>query len=393
MKIILVNNTFRPYQRGGAEIIVERLAEDWSAAGHEVVVVALEPKKDKKKIESNDTNCGYRVVRWPTNYYDLSNWPIWRKLLWHLADCLGSRHLAKWLKIISSFQPDLVVANNLTGLGFGLHFCCWRLKIPSVQILHDLQYLHPSGLMIVGQERIFQSWPAKIYQLMTANWLAAAKLLVSPSQWLIDYHRQSGWLVRARWLQLANPLAQSLAQQYRLPGQLRRAVFIGQLTEAKGVFWLAEQWAEFNRQLLASGFPEVDLTIIGDGPLDRQLRELADHDQRLIIMGRLNHEQVAKQLKSNDILLAPSFCYENWPTVLLEAATAGCLALVTSQGGGGELADRLGYLQFKAGNLDSLVAAWQKVATTAAKIDVWPASTASLASDSCEYLASLKKAL
>jgi glycosyltransferase involved in cell wall biosynthesis len=385
MKIILTNNTFFPYQRGGAEIIVKRLAEAWSKAGHEVLMVTLKPKHCKDWLPE-DTNDEYKVIYWPSNYYYLSNYSINYKLGWHLLDWLGIRRLISWLKVLRGFKPDLVVAHNITGLGFSLHFSCWRLGIPSVQVFHDLQYLIPNGLLMVGQEKKLKSWSARVYQMITASWLGSAKLLVSPSNWLIDCHCQRGWLVQAKWLRLANPGSDSLPANYRLPEKLRRAIFVGQLTKAKGILWLAEQWTDFNRQLLVAGFNEVDLVIVGDGALSDRLKSLADQDQHLVLLGRLPNDQITAQLNSADVLLAPSFCYENWPTVLLEAAAAGCIAISTDQGGGGELAENLGYLTFKAGDLDSLATAWKKLAETAAKINVWPVNNTSITISSNNYL-------
>ena len=384
MRIILANNTFYPHQRGGAEAIVRRLAEDWSAAGHQVVVVALRPVKSR--TDSHEyTPKGYQVNYWPSRYYDLESYSSWRKLLWHLPDWLGTRYLTKWLKILRSFQPDLVVANNLTGLGFSLHFCCQRLGIASAQVFHDVQYLLPSGLLVTGQEQRLKSWPAKIYQTITAFWFASAQLLISPSNWLVDCYRQAGWLAKARWRRLSNPINVHLPAEYRLPDKLRRAIFVGQLSEAKGILWLADQWADFNRQLVALGFNEVDLVVAGDGPLSGHLQSLASQDRRLILLGHLTSSQVAEQLASADVLLAPSFCYENWPTVLLEAAAAGCLAIASSHGGGGELAESLGYLAFRAGDLNSLLDVWRKLSTTAAKIKSWPANNLDTI-DSNDYL-------
>lgn len=384
MKIILINNTFYPYQRGGAEKIVQNLAESWSRAGNEVLVVTLKPRRQVDRLQE-DTGRGYKVIYWPSNYYYLANRSFWRKLLWHLPDWLGTRYLTKWLKILRSFQPDLVVANNLTGLGFSLHFCCQRLGIASAQVFHDVQYLLPSGLLVTGQEQRLKSWPAKIYQTITAFWFASAQLLISPSNWLVDCYRQAGWLAKARWRRLSNPMNVHLPAEYRLPDKLRRAIFVGQLSEAKGILWLADQWADFNRQLVALGLNEVDLVVAGDGPLSGRLQSLASQDRRLILLGHLTSSQVAEQLASADVLLAPSFCYENWPTVLLEAAAAGCLAIASSHGGGGELAEGLGYLTFRAGDLDSLLDVWRQLSTTAAKIKSWPANNLDTI-DSNDYL-------
>jgi len=371
MKILLANNVFSPYERGGAEEVVCYLAESWSEIGHEIMVVSLAPR-GHKKIRKQDNS--YQIVYWPSNYYRLSNLFKWQRFVWHLPDWLGLRHHWKWRKVLKKFQPDLVVLNNLTGLGFEVHHLCQRLGIPSVQVIHDVQYLQPSGLLLLGEEKLLaNNWLMRCYRNLTAHWLKPAKVLISPSYWLKDFYCHYNWLGDNCWLKLANPLKITLSSSYRLPDQLRQAIFVGQLTPAKGIGWLAGQWSDFNKLLLAAGLPEANLTIIGDGPLFSSLNREASLDEHLRLMGRLAHEAVLDQLKIADVLIMPSFCYENWPTILLEAASMGCLALVVSHGGAQELAEALGYLTFEAGNLNSLFNAWSQLSLAAAKLTYWPA--------------------
>jgi len=373
MKILLVNNVFYPYERGGAEEIVHYLAESWPEEGHKVMVVALAPRGHKLNKARGQANL-YQTVYWSSNYYGLSNLPQWLRFIWHLPDWLGFRHYFRWRKVLKKFRPDIVVLNNLTGLGFQVHHLCCRLGIPSVQVIHDVQYLQPSGLLLLGEEKaLTNSWLMKGYKSLTAYWLKPAKVLISPSQWLMDFYLHHNWLKNNCWLKLANPLKIHLSSTYRLPDQLRQAIFVGQLTPAKGIDWLAGQWSDFNKILLAAGLPAANLTIIGDGPLLASLSRDASLDNHLRLMGRLEHDMVLDQLKKADVLIVPSFCYENWPTILLEAASSGCLAIVVNHGGARELAEALGYLTFEAGNLNSLFNAWSQLSLAAAKLTYWPA--------------------
>ncbi|HQB50745.1 MAG TPA: glycosyltransferase [bacterium] len=373
MKIIIANNTFFPYQRGGAEVIVRRLAEGWQKAGHEIKIVALSPDKDEQLLseKSFDLSDEIETIFWPSSYYRLASMSWWWRLLWHLPDCFGTRLMGRWARLLSEFKPDLVVANNLTGLGYSLHFCCWRLGIKSVQVVHDLQYLHPSGLMIVGQEQQFSSLAAVVYQRLTASWLGYARLLISPSEWLINYHQRMKWLNRNKWLRLANASNDCLPQVYNQPQSLKVALFIGQLNQAKGIVWLANNWSKFNQRLSENNLEPVKLIIVGGGQAEADLKILAQNEKNLEVVGRVDSSEVNAYFKKADILIAPSFCYENWPTNLIEAAANGCLAITVSHGGSGELAKRLGYLSFEAGNLDSLSKAWLEAEQRISKKEKW----------------------
>jgi len=162
------------------------------------------------------------------------------------------------------------------------------------------------------------------------------------------------------WLRLSNPLPNQLPKAYRQPENLYEALFVGQLNKAKGIVWLAKNWQKFNQLLISNGLPTARLTIVGDGQDKNKIDSLAAKDENIKIIGRVDSAEVSSYLKKADVLLVTSFCYENWPTILTEAAINSCPAIATSHGGSGELARRLGYQTFTAGNLMSLFEAWQK---------------------------------
>ncbi|MEX2541110.1 MAG: glycosyltransferase [Trueperaceae bacterium] len=125
-------------------------------------------------------------------------------------------------------------------------------------------------------------------------------------------------------------------------GEQTRLLFIGRLTEKKGLVYALEAVAE----VLASG-RRLELTVIGDG---EQRAELHRHAQRLgieesvVMAGRQTQAQVICQLQRSHLLVAPSVTasdgdQEGIPNVLKEAMATGIPVLATRHSGIPELVD------------------------------------------------------
>ena len=79
----------------------------------------------------------------------------------------------------------------------------------------------------------------------------------------------------------------------------------------------------------------ICLFIAGDGEEMDRVRIMAD--QHIIPLGRLKFEEIASLLGQADIYCFPTDYPEGFPTVVLEAAAAGCYAITTDRGGSREL--------------------------------------------------------
>lgn len=104
------------------------------------------------------------------------------------------------------------------------------------------------------------------------------------------------------------------------------ALFVGRLSEEKGVATLIEAW----RRL-----PDIPLTVIGDGPLAAELREKAPGNIRF--HGWMAKEDVHAAMRDADLLVFPSLWYEGLPITLIEAAAAGLPAIVSRLGAQAEI--------------------------------------------------------
>ncbi len=101
-------------------------------------------------------------------------------------------------------------------------------------------------------------------------------------------------------------------------------LFVGRLSEEKGVRTLLDAWRD-------AALDDLELLIVGDGPLAGELRATAPPAVRFA--GRVPPAQVVELMRQARAMAFPSVWYEGQPMVLLEALAAG-LPLVVSDIGG-----------------------------------------------------------
>jgi glycosyltransferase involved in cell wall biosynthesis len=158
-----------------------------------------------------------------------------------------------------------------------------------------------------------------------------------------------------------------------LPSGSNVVLFVGRLSEEKGVELLLRAWREVRK-----ASPGI-LRIVGDGPLRAQLERQAQNSgfaaSEVQFAGTLAYAEVVREIGNARALALPSLCFENCPRTLLEAFCSGRPAVVPNRGSLDELVhhDETG-LKFDAGNEGSLAQALLKVLSPPAAVDAWGAS-------------------
>ena len=126
----------------------------------------------------------------------------------------------------------------------------------------------------------------------------------------------------------------SLRKQYKISGPF--LLFVGRLTEKKGVRYLIEAMPEVLKH-----FPESKLLIIGSGELHTVLSNLVNSlslQERVIFTGPIPNSELPKYFATADIFIGPSIEAEDGDTegfglTFVEAAMSGCFVIGTDVGG------------------------------------------------------------
>ncbi|CAM3224333.1 glycosyltransferase [Stackebrandtia soli] len=105
------------------------------------------------------------------------------------------------------------------------------------------------------------------------------------------------------------------------------AVFVGRLSEEKGVDLLLDAWRR-----LPEGHAGT-LTIVGDGPLAPRVAEFADRRGDVVYRGPLPHDAVTEAIRAAAFLVTTSLCADVLPTVVIEALANARPVLTTNLGG------------------------------------------------------------
>jgi len=342
VKIIIINNLFPPYDRGGAEKVVIRHITELIGNSHQVVLITTKPSRAKP----NSNYQGVPIHHLNSHYLSLGDWPMALRPIWHLANIFSWRKYLQLKKILILEKPDLVITHNLMGMGFMTPLVLRQLNIRHEHWLHDIQLLHPSGIMIIGEEKKISGLCAKIYQLINYLLFSSPTTIKSPSQWLLTEHIQRGFFSKSDLQVVSNQIKEinSFAKQ---PKTIKKFLYVGQLERHKGVDLLISAFKQLTQI-------DLSLDIIGDGQEIIKLKSLAENDKRIKFYGRLLAPEVLKFMEISDLLVVPSLCYENSPTVIYEAQKAATPVLASNIGGIPEIITKKDRL-FQAGDEKDLL--------------------------------------
>jgi len=125
-------------------------------------------------------------------------------------------------------------------------------------------------------------------------------------------------------------------------GRGRFALYVGRLSEEKGIRVLAEAWRQLS---------DIPLVVAGDGPLSRTVVWPAG----VVTLGNWPHAQVLQLMRDASVLVFPSVWYECAPMTIVEALACGLPVIASDLGSIPEfVADRRTGLLFRPGDADDL---------------------------------------
>lgn len=133
-------------------------------------------------------------------------------------------------------------------------------------------------------------------------------------------------------------------------------LYVGRLDQQKGLDVLLD----------AFGRVGLPLRVIGNGPLEAEVRRAADANENIEYRGAQPRERVLAAMREARALILPSISYENFPLVLAEAFAAGLPVLSSDVENLADLAARRGAgWSFRRGDAADLARLLQDVDTAA----------------------------
>lgn len=361
MKIAVITNLYPPISRGGAEKVAQRIVGELVKRGHDVVVISTMPMSAGATIPEIRETLGETVYRFfPLNLYHVLNdyrHSYWVRFIWHAVDLFSKFSLRRVEAILRAEKPEVVLTHNLKGIGLRVPQAIRVLGLPWIHTVHDVQLSVPSGLLIYQHE---MNWFEKImrrpYEVIVRRAMGTPDLVISPSKFLADFYKERGFFLKTTVKVTPNPAPElrHILRGERAPGPLR-LLYAGQLERHKGILELLEAV-----NLLEIPF---ELHIAGEGTLAPLIQERSKNDSRVLYHGYISLVSLEQIFEIVDVLVVPSRCYENSPTVIYEALKAGVPIIASDIGGVGELIRQgeNGYL-VEPGKPAALAAAFRKFA-------------------------------
>ena len=341
MKVLLCHNFYQ--QPGGEDQVFEDEGALLESRGHEVVRYTL----------SNDA-----VNR-------MSKMALARKTLWNKESAQEIR------EIIRRTRPDVMHCTNIFPLiSPAAYYVAHEEQVAVVQSLHNYRTLCPKAVFVrdgkVCESCLGKSiaWPAIVHSCYRDSRAATAAVVAMQA-----YHRaKKTWQRRVDRFIALTEFSKQKHIEGGLPadkidvkpnfvnpdpgagrGQGDYAVFVGRLSEEKGVTTLLRAWSKLSK--------DVKLKIVGDGPLSDDVRQAAQTDSRIEWLGRRDLAEVCDIVGEATCLVMPSICYETFGRTIVEAYAKGTPVVASRLGAMQELVDdgRTGLL-FEAGDPGDLAA-------------------------------------
>lgn len=346
MKVLLAHNHYRSSAPSGEDSVFHNECELLRAKGIEVTVF----ERFNDRIDVTTFSERVRVAlngAWSRQVYD------------------------DITRLLREVRPDIMHFHNtfplISASGYA---ACQDNGVPVVQTLHNYRFICPGALLLrdgnpcedcVGKTLL----PALIHRCYRGSLAATAAQV-----WTITRNRLQGAhqnLVN-RYIALSHFSVKRFVAGGLPEGRIEvkpnflldedsiagngaggYAVYVGRLSEEKGVRTLLDAWTKVN---------QLPLKILGDGPLRGELQNLARLNRLNIeFCGYKSHREVMDILSEATLQIVPSEWYEGFPMVILEAYRSG-VPVVASRIGALEeivLENETG-IKFEPGNASDLAA-------------------------------------
>jgi glycosyltransferase involved in cell wall biosynthesis len=339
MKILLAHNQYQ--QAGGEDQSVSAEIAMLESFGHEVVQ--------------------YRVHNDAIKH--MGSLSVATRTIWNRTSYREIREL------IQAHRPEIAHFNNTFPLiSPAAYYAARKEGVPVIQTLRNFRLICPDAYFLRDQKlcesclgRMF-AWPAIVHgcyrknrkaSAVVATMLATHRLLRTWRN-AVDVYIALTEFGRKTFIRGGLPEHKIVVKPnfvYPDPGPDtglgNYAIFIGRLSEEKGIRTLLDAWRLLDK--------DINLKIVGSGPLEAVVQEAVKRDGRIEWTGQQSPSEVARLVGSAAFLVFPSLWYEGMPRTIIEAFAKGTPVIASQLGAMHEMIthDENG-VHFEPGNATAL---------------------------------------
>ena len=282
------------------------------------------------------------------------------------VDSMWSRHAhAETRRLIDRHRPDVVhIHNTLPLLSPAIHWAASDAGVAVVQTLHNFRLVCPQAMFLrrgkVCEECLGRSpMPAVVHACYrgsrTQSGVVASMLVLHRAigtwQNKVDRFIALSRFSRDKFIESGLPEDRIAVKPNfveagtALERHRRRFLFVGRLSEEKGISILADACVRA---------PHLAVRVIGSGPEVRHVHGVAG----VCLMGSLDQASVRSEMERATALILPNLSYENFPRTVVEAFAAGLPVIASRLGSLPELVEEGATgLLFRAGDAADLARA------------------------------------
>lgn len=217
-------------------------------------------------------------------------------------------------------------------------------NVATVCTLHNYRTVCPTSLLMFNGKVCEKSLEGSAYWAVTKKVYRNSFLGTALLAHMIEYHkRRKTWIDKVdrficltefskhKFIQAGFPehklvVKPNFTEDPGMPTAKQRekvAVFVGRLSEEKGIDTLLKAWHKIDHKLL----------VIGEG------KPKGDIPNNVYFSGKLSKEKVISAMQSASFIVVPSICYEGFPMAIVEAFASGTPVLCSKLGSMAEIVE------------------------------------------------------
>lgn len=345
MRVLIVNKFF--YPRGGDCIVAMQTEELLRHHGHTTGILTSEHPLNGSLPNMSAT---LSLITFAKNPFGAAA---------RIAGIGRARSVAA--RMIEEFRPDVVHLHNVHSyLSPIIGEIASRRGIRVVWTLHDYKLICPNYTLLHPDGSLCDRCRARgisrrcLHGSLVQSMAGAAESIIwsrrrlirmtdafiAPSQFMAERMAAAGFPQEK--LHVVANFVDNLPTLHT--GSREGFLYAGRLSREKGVGTLID----------AVRKAQAVLTIVGDGPMEEELRKRAGDYAGITFLGRRPHSEVLQLMAASEGVVIPSEWYENNPLSALEALCCGTPVIASDIGGLPELITPGNGTTFCAGNAASL---------------------------------------